>query len=87
MENLISGVAGFIGFHACQRLLNTGYEIVGVDNMNNYYHLKQNHLNLLQSPLFSFHKIELVDLERVAKLFETKKIKRVIHLAAQVGVR
>lgn len=87
MENLISGVAGFIGFHACQCLLNTGYEIIGVDNINNYYHLKQNHLNLLQSPLFSFHKIELVDLERVAKLFETKKIKRVIHLAAQVGVR
>lgn len=38
MGNLISGVAGFIGFHACQRLLNTGYEIVGVDNMNNYTH-------------------------------------------------
>ncbi|EHI3194106.1 NAD-dependent epimerase [Salmonella enterica] len=89
MKILVTGVAGFIGFHVCQRLLKIGYEVVGIDNMNNYYDvdLKQDRLNLLQSPLFSFYKIELADSESVKRLFETKRIECVIHLAAQAGVR
>lgn len=89
MKFLVTGAAGFIGFHACKRLLQTGHEVVGLDNMNDYYdvNLKQARLDLLQSPLFSFHKIDLADREGIAQLFAHEKFNRVIHLAAQAGVR
>ncbi|SAP46539.1 SDR family NAD(P)-dependent oxidoreductase [Klebsiella oxytoca] len=89
MKFLVTGAAGFIGFHACKRLLQAGHEVVGLDNMNDYYdvNLKQARLDLLQSPLFSFHKIDLADRESIAQLFAHEKFNRVIHLAAQAGVR
>lgn len=89
MKFLVTGAAGFIGFHACKRLLDAGHEVVGLDNMNDYYdlNLKQARLDLLQSPLFSFHKIDLADREGIARLFADEKFNRVIHLAAQAGVR
>ncbi|WP_200780305.1 NAD-dependent epimerase [Klebsiella oxytoca] len=89
MKFLVTGAAGFIGFHACKRLLQAGHEVVGLDNMNDYYdvNLKQARLYLLQSPLFSFHKIDLADREGIAQLFAHEKFNRVIHLAAQAGVR
>ncbi|HEJ8284436.1 TPA: NAD-dependent epimerase [Klebsiella oxytoca] len=89
MKFLVTGAAGFIGFHACKRLLQAGHEVVGLDNMNDYYdvNLKQARLDLLQSPLFSFHKIDLADREGIAQLFAHENFNRVIHLAAQAGVR
>ncbi|MBX4664059.1 NAD-dependent epimerase [Klebsiella michiganensis] len=89
MKFLVTGAAGFIGFHTCKRLLEAGHEVVGLDNMYDYYdvNLKQARLDLLQSPLFSFHKIDLADREGIARLFANEKFNRVIHLAAQAGVR
>ena len=89
MKFLVTGAAGFIGFHTSQRLLAAGHEVVGIDNMNDYYDvsLKQSRLDLQQSPLFSFHKIDLADRESIARLFASEKFDRVIHLAAQAGVR
>ena len=89
MKFLVTGAAGFIGFHTCKRLLEAGHEVVGLDNMNDYYdvNLKQARLDLLQSPLFRFHKIDLADREGSARLFANEKFNRVIHLAAQAGVR
>lgn len=89
MKFLVTGAAGFIGFHASQRLLEAGHEVVGIDNMNDYYdvNLKQSRLDLLQSPRFSFYKIDLADREGMAQIFATEKFDRVIHLAAQAGVR
>ncbi|HHT0278179.1 TPA: NAD-dependent epimerase [Klebsiella oxytoca] len=89
MKFLVTGAAGFIGFHACKRLLQAGHEVVGLDNMNDYYdvNLKQARLDLLQSPLFRFHKIDLADRVRMEQLFVAEKFDRVIHLGAQAGVR
>ncbi|WP_225045529.1 NAD-dependent epimerase [Klebsiella quasipneumoniae] len=89
MKFLVTGAAGFIGFHASQRLLEAGHDVVGIDNMNDYYdvNLKQSRLDLLQSPRFSFYKIDLADREGMAQIFATEKFDRVIHLAAQAGVR
>ena len=89
MKFLVTGAAGFIGFHTCKRLLEAGHQVVGLDNMNDYYdvNLKQARLDLLQSPLFSFHRIDLADRQGMAELFASEKFDRVIHLAAQAGVR
>ncbi|WP_434639886.1 NAD-dependent epimerase [Klebsiella sp. I138] len=89
MKFLVTGAAGFIGFHASKRLLEAGHEVVGIDNMNDYYdvNLKQSRLDLLQSPQFSFYKTDLADRESIAQIFATEKFDRVIHLAAQAGVR
>ncbi|HEM8819860.1 TPA: NAD-dependent epimerase [Raoultella planticola] len=89
MKYLVTGAAGFIGFHISQRLLKDGHQVTGIDNLNDYYdvNLKQARLDLLQSPLFSFHKIDLADRARMEQLFVSEKFDRVIHLAAQAGVR
>ena len=89
MKFLVTGAAGFIGFHVSKRLLEAGHEVVGIDNMNDYYDvsLKQSRLALLQSPLFTFYKADLADREGMAQIFATEKFERVIHLAAQAGVR
>ncbi|CAM8152806.1 NAD-dependent epimerase [Klebsiella quasipneumoniae] len=89
MKFLVTGAAGFIGFHVSKRLLNDGHQVVGIDNINDYYDvkLKESRLEQLESPAFTFYKLDLADRDGMAKLFETEQFERVIHLAAQAGVR
>lgn len=90
MKYLVTGAAGFIGFHVVQRLCEAGHQVVGLDNLNDYYdvNLKLARLKVLEvESLFSFVKIDLADREDVAELFSQQKFERVIHLAAQAGVR
>lgn len=90
MKILVTGAAGFIGMHASQRLLARGDQVVGVDNLNDYYDvsLKEARLARLTShPSFSFRKLSVEDRQGMADLFAREKPQRVIHLAAQAGVR
>ncbi len=90
MKILLTGAAGFIGFHTAQILLARGDEVVGLDNLNDYYDvsLKEARLKKLQeSPKFRFVKLDLADRENMAELFKREKFNRVINLAAQAGVR
>ena len=90
MKFLVTGAAGFIGFHTSKRLLDSGYDVVGLDNINDYYdvNLKKSRLNILQdNNRFAFYNISLEDFESVAQLFKKEAPQRVIHLAAQAGVR
>ena len=73
MKILVTGVAGFIGFHTSKQLLDSGCDVVGLDNVNNYYdvNLKRNRLKILQDQdQFSFHEINLEDSEAVEQLFK-----------------
>ena len=90
MKILLTGAAGFIGMTTCLRLLARGDEVVGLDNLNNYYEvsLKENRLKRLTShPNFRFVKMDVADRMGMEHLFATEKFDRVIHLAAQAGVR
>lgn len=89
MKFLVTGAAGFIGYHVSERLLQAGHEVVGIDNLNDYYDvsLKQARLDRLQLPGFQFEKLDLADREGMAQLFADEKFDRVIHLGAQAGVR
>ena len=91
MKFLVTGAAGFIGFHLCLKLLNNGHSVYGIDNLNNYYdvNLKENRLkHLLQNKSFKFKKIDISDNNFVKKIYPSvKNIKIIIHLAAQAGVR
>lgn len=89
MKYLVTGAAGFIGFHVSQRLLAAGHQVVGIDNLNDYYDisLKQARLDQLSSVNFQFVKMDLADTLAMAALFAEQKFDRVIHLAAQAGVR
>jgi UDP-glucuronate 4-epimerase len=90
MKTLVTGSAGFIGFHVSKRLLTLGHEVVGVDNLSDYYEpkLKCDRLaQLLSDPQFRFEKLDLADRTRTAELFRAALPVRVIHLAAQPGVR
>lgn len=87
---LVTGAAGFIGFHVTRRLLGQGASVVGIDNLNAYYdpNLKQARLaELTPCPAFCFERMDLADRDAVARLFATHRFARVIHLAAQAGVR
>ena len=87
---LVTGAAGFIGFHVAQRLLSQGREVVGLDNMNDYYDpkLKEARLDILKRhPNFSFVKLDLANRAMTKSLFAERRFPVVIHLAAQAGVR
>jgi UDP-glucuronate 4-epimerase len=90
MKILITGAAGFIGFHSSLRLLAAGHEIIGIDNINDYYEvrLKESRLQLLNKlPNFCFKKIDLASRKEVADLFLSNSFDIVLHLGAQAGVR
>jgi UDP-glucuronate 4-epimerase len=90
MTYLVTGAAGFIGYHVADRLLRDGHEVVGVDNLNDYYdvRLKQARLSRLKGRSgFRFSRMDIGDAVAVRTLFETARFERVIHLAAQAGVR
>jgi UDP-glucuronate 4-epimerase len=87
---LITGAAGFIGFHLTKKLCNLGFNVVGIDNLNDYYdvNLKHSRLRVLQGDAnFRFHQIDLTDRENLNELFKSNKFEYVVNLAAQAGVR
>lgn len=90
MTVLITGVAGFIGFHTARRLCLEGIEVIGIDNLNDYYsvELKQARLAQLSSlSNFRFQQLDIVDKDALLELFRAHAFTQVIHLAAQAGVR
>ena len=90
MKYLVTGAAGFIGMYTAKRLLQAGHEVIGLDNLNDYYDPALKHYRLEQlKPFdaFRFVKLDLADRGGVAALFEQERFNRVIHLAAQAGVR
>jgi len=90
MKILVTGAAGFIGMHVAQRLLEREHEIVGIDNLNDYYDpkLKVDRLARLQPhPCFAFQRLDIADANEMSELFATERFDRVVHLAAQAGVR
>jgi len=90
MKTLVTGAAGFIGFHVSRVLLERGDEVVGLDNLNDYYdpRLKQARLDMLRPfENFRFVKAELADRVEMENLFAAQHFRRVVHLAAQAGVR
>lgn len=90
MKYLVTGAAGFIGYHVAQRLCIDGHQVVGIDNLNDYYEvsLKEARLaRLLPLANFRFERCDLADRTVMAELFAREGIERVIHLGAQAGVR
>jgi len=90
MKILVTGAAGFIGSSCCRVLLERGVEVIGIDNLNGYYEisLKESRLkNLHRYDNFLFHKIDITDSEQLNRLLRDEKPQRILHLAAQVGVR
>jgi len=90
MKILVTGAAGFIGFFVSRLLLDRGEEVVGLDNLNEYYdvNLKKHRLALLeQVPGFRFARLDLADRQGMEELFREHRFDRVVHLAAQAGVR
>jgi UDP-glucuronate 4-epimerase len=87
---LVTGAAGFIGFHLCRRLLAAGHQVVGLDNLNDYYEvqLKLDRLKQIKGhDHFHFYQIDLYDREAVSRLFNDQGFDSVVNLAAQAGVR
>lgn len=90
MKILVTGAAGFIGYHAAQRLIERGDDVVGLDNLDEYYDVTLKHARLAElqhEPNFRFVKLDLADRDAMASLFARERFQRVVHLAAQAGVR
>ena len=90
MKILVTGVAGFIGMHSAKKLLDDGHEIIGIDNLNDYYDvtLKEDRLKTLEDyKNFKFLKLDIKDQKDVLDLFKKESPQRVLHLAAAAGVR
>jgi len=90
MKILVTGTAGFIGFHLARRLLARGDEVVGLDNVNDYYDVRLKHARMAQletEPNFRFIKMDLADRDGIARMFKEERPQRVVNLAAQAGVR
>ncbi|MDN3714560.1 NAD-dependent epimerase [Vibrio breoganii] len=89
MKYLVTGAAGFIGSAVVERLTDAGHEVVGIDNMNDYYQvsLKEDRLKRIVHDKFVFKNLDLADREGIATLFVEEQFDKVIHLAAQAGVR
>lgn len=89
MKYLVTGAAGFIGSSVVERLCEVGHEVVGIDNLNDYYSVELKHarLNRAKHQNFTFIELDLADREGIAALFSEQNFQRVIHLAAQAGVR
>lgn len=90
MKILVTGAAGFIGFHLSRRLLSDGHQVAGVDNLNDYYdvRLKTDRLDILKANnRFAFHEVDLADSDRLTPIFKDTRFDVVVNLAAQAGVR
>tara|TARA_B100000029_G_scaffold516224_1_gene627773 strand:+ start:480 stop:1439 length:960 start_codon:yes stop_codon:yes gene_type:complete len=90
MKIILTGAAGFIGFHLAKSLLDDGFEICGVDNLNGYYspQLKKDRLNILNDYVnFKFEKVDISNLDDLVKIFKKFSPEKVVNLAAQAGVR
>ena len=90
MKILVTGVAGFVGFHLSKKLLDESYQVIGIDNLNSYYEpsLKQSRLEILRKyNNFNFQKVDLKNKAAIDNIFETHQPTHVINLAAQAGVR
>lgn len=90
MKYLVTGSAGFIGFHIAMKLLKSGHHVVGVDNINDYYSIelkKSRTANLIKMSNFTFHQLDITDKDQIFTLFRNENFDKVIHLAAQAGVR
>ncbi|HYM33460.1 MAG TPA: NAD-dependent epimerase [Candidatus Cybelea sp.] len=90
MSVLVTGAAGFIGYHVCEALLNRGEQVVGIDNLNDYYEvaLKEARLARLQGRNgFSFHRADIADADGLKAAVAGAGVDRIVHLAAQAGVR
>ena len=89
MKILVTGAAGFIGYHLAKSLINTEYDLVGIDNLNSYYdlELKKARLINLKKLNFNFYKIDICDQTKLENLFIKNNFDIIIHLAAQAGVR
>lgn len=87
---LVTGAAGFIGFHLSRKLCSLGYSVTGIDNLNDYYEvsLKESRLAILKETAgFSFHQVELTNKKGIDELFQKHQFEYVVNLAAQAGVR
>jgi len=90
MHILITGGAGFIGSHLCEKLIGLNHEIICIDNFNNYYNpkIKENNLkNIIDNKNFTLYRLDILNKEEINKVLSAQKIKMIIHLAARAGVR
>lgn len=90
MNILVTGSAGFIGFHLIQKLIQRGDDIIGVDNFNNYYDVNlKKHRNLIleKNKNFKLYKLDFSNFKKIEEVFKKEKIDKVVHLGAQAGVR